>query len=523
MATTTTTEQALPGAGRPPRFARVAVLRRNPYSWLAIGSLLQLFAVGGRWDLPLAAWFFQIFLIRFLRAGRAVPGLVLVWLVGVGGALFWVWQLAVPMTVLTFAGALLLGSAGLVPFAVDRLVCRRIGWVGRLLAFPASLTAVAFLLGTLNPFGTAYGLLAFTQHENLALLQVLSVAGPYSIAFLIGVVATAANHLWEHGVSWRGIRPAVAVVTGLTVVIVGGQARLAFAPAPGLSTVRIAGINPSKASLTEARRLLGTDPTDLESVHRVDVATVRAASDVLTRQLFADTRQAARAGAKIVFWSENAARIRSEDERRFLADAAALAREEGVYLDIGANILLPDAPYGRDQTVLIGPDGTVLWTYQKSHPIPGLERYKPGEQPAPVVDTPYGRLSNVICYDADFPAMMRVDADIMLVPGGDWPEMGRVHTRMAGLRAIENGYSLVRQDFNGSSQAFDNRGRVLSIQDTTSGDGPPWIVDVPTGGVTTPYRVLGDVFAWLCTGLTLAVIGLAVRRSRRTGWHESRE
>ncbi|WP_089958684.1 nitrilase-related carbon-nitrogen hydrolase [Lentzea xinjiangensis] len=96
---------------------------------------------------------------------------------------------------------------------------------------------------------------------------------------------------------------------------------------------------------------------------------------------------------------------------------------------------------------MTGPDGAVLWTYQKSHPVPGLEPYRPGTGVAPVVSTPYGRLSSVICYDAHFPSMMRADADIMLVPGGDWPQIGHVHSEMAGLRAIENGYSLVRQDY----------------------------------------------------------------------------
>jgi apolipoprotein N-acyltransferase len=455
---------------------------RRRYLWLALGLLLQLFAVGGRWDISLAAWAFQIFLLRFLRTGHAAPGLLLVWLVGVAGGMFWVVQLAVPMTFLTFVGVLMLASASLVPFAVDRLVSPRLGWLGRLVVFPAASTATAFLLGSYNPFGTAYGLLAVTQHDNLALLQVLSVVGPYAIAFLIGAVATTANHLWEHGVSWRDARPATAVAALLALVIVGGQAKLAFAPAATSPTVRVGGVDPGKAA--------GAD------------------------QLFADTRKAARAGAKIVVWSENAARLRADDEREFLAEAAEVARQEGIYLNVAMNVSMREAPYARDQTVLIGPAGDILWTYEKRHPIPGLESYEPGVGPAPVVATPYGRLSNVICYDADFPAMMHVDADIMLVPGGDWPEMGRIHTQMSSLRAIENGYALVRQDFNGSSQAFDHQGNVLSQQDTTPGDNEPWLVDVPTKGTTTPYRLTGDVFAWLCAALTLTAVGLAVRRPR---------
>ncbi|MFC4852971.1 nitrilase-related carbon-nitrogen hydrolase [Actinophytocola glycyrrhizae] len=484
------------------------------YLWLALGFVLHLFAVGGRWDIALAAWFFQIFLIRFLRPSHALRGIALVLLVLVAGGLFWAWQLAVPLTFLTTVGVVGLAAAGLVPYVADRLLAPRLGLLGRLLTFPAALTTVAFLLGNYNPFGTAYGLLAVTQHENLALLQVISVAGPYVITFLIGLVATAANHLWEQGPSWPAARPAAAVTALLAAVIAGGQASLAFAPAATSPTVRIAGINPAMATLAEAGRLLGTVPTDLEGVSRVDSATVRAATDVINRPLLDATRTAARSGAKIVFWSENSARVRAEDEQEFVAQAGALAREEGIYLSVAANVYLQQAPYGRDQTVLLGPDGTVLWTYQKRHPIPGLENYVAGTEPAPVVDTPYGRLSNVICYDADFPADMHVDADIMLVPGGDWPEMGRIHTQMASLRAIENGYALVRSDFNGSSQAFDRQGHVLAQQDTTTGDNPPWIVDVPTRGATTVYSRVGDVLTWICAAFVVGAVVVAVRRRR---------
>ncbi|KDN16430.1 hypothetical protein DV20_41205 [Amycolatopsis rifamycinica] len=117
----------------------------------------------------------------------------------------------------------------------------------------------------------------------------------------------------------------------------------------------------------------------------------------------------------------------------------------------------------------------------------------------------------MICYDADFPAMMHADADIMLVPGGDWPEIGRVHSEMAGLRAVENGYSLVRQDYVGWSVAFDSHGHTLSTQDTLV-DRDLWLVDVPVHGVTTPYRVIGDAVAWLCLAGTVVLIGLRVFR-----------
>ncbi|MFJ4659022.1 nitrilase-related carbon-nitrogen hydrolase [Nocardia sp. NPDC088792] len=496
-----------PKVGRPPD--------RWRYLWLGAGAVLSLFAVNGRWDIPLAAWLFSILLLRFSRTSRPAVGIGLVWLACVGASMFFLWHVAVPLTGMTTLGGLAFGTVLALPYLADRLLAPRLGTAASLLLFPMALAACEFLLGVFGPFGTAYGLLADTQYANPALSQSISLAGPYVIGFLIGSLATVMNYLWEHPLSWRTARVPIAYAAVLGAVIVSGSARLAFFPTPTTQTVRIAGINPSRAALDAQMRALGRPRFDPMAVPRFDPATVPVESAAVIDGLFDDTRRAARSGAKIIVWSENAARISASEEPAFLAAAQNVARQEQVYLDVATNVYLPNPPYGRDETHLIAPDGTQLWTYQKSHPIPGLETYTPGNGQVPVVNTPYGRIANVICYDADFPAMMHTDADIMLIPGGDWPQFGRLHTQMSSLRAIENGYSLLRQDFNGWSAAYDYHGQPISTQDTTVDHGP-WIVDVPTHGTTTLYRLTGDIFAWLCLAGTLALtaIGIIPRRRR---------
>ncbi|MEU0463822.1 hypothetical protein ABZ215_07455 [Amycolatopsis sp. NPDC006131] len=54
---------------------------------------------------------------------------------------------------------------------------------------------------------------------------------------------------------------------------------------------------------------------------------------------------------------------------------------------------------------------------------------------------------------------------------------------------------------------------MLSTQNTLI-DQNLWLVDVPVHGVTTPYRVIGDAFAWLCLAGTVVLIGTAVFRRR---------
>jgi apolipoprotein N-acyltransferase len=218
-----------------------------------------------------------------------------------------------------------------------------------------------------------------------------------------------------------------------------------------------------------------------------------------------------------VIWPEEGVRTQEAHEPAVIAAAQNEARRSGVYLEIGIGVYSTTGPaFGRDEALLIDPHGNRLWTYQKAHPIPGSEPFKPGDGRVPVADTPYGRIADVICYDADFPAMMRTRADIMLVPSHDWKAYGAAHTEKASLRAVEDGYSVVRQDAEGVSAAFDDQGHVLSTSDYFTTDRQTMVAYVPTRGVTTIYDRIGDTFALLCLA-TVAALIVTAGVSRRCG------
>ncbi|PRY38694.1 nitrilase-related carbon-nitrogen hydrolase [Umezawaea tangerina] len=497
------TEQAVRSPDSAPRTAAVDRRRRL---WWGVGAVLWLLAVHGRFDVAVAAWLFPVFLLRFTRTGPAASGLLLVWLASAVSGLFWMVETAVPMTVVTVVGIVALTAVTALPFALDRLVAPR----ARVLLFPAALVACEFLMTVVSPFGAAFGVLAPTQHDATALLQVVGVTGPYGIAFLIGWFATTANAVWADPAGWWRASRRFGLV--LVLVLVGGGAVLALSPTSGPS-VRVAGISPDTRVTDELRGLIGDDFTP-RSVLDQDPALVRPEFAKVNANLFARTREAARAGARIVVWSEQAANVLAADEPAFLAEAAATARQKRIHLEVAVYLYLPDSPYTANRTYLFDPAGTRLWAYDKSHPVLGLESYPEGPGVVPVVDTPYGRLATVTCFDADFPALTRVDADILLVPARDWPEVGSVHSGKAALRAVENGYSLVRQAEFGVSGAVDRHGRVLASHDYAGSDVHVVHSDVPTHGVTTVYRVVGDLFAWLCVAGAVVTTGARLRRSR---------
>jgi apolipoprotein N-acyltransferase len=157
----------------------------------------------------------------------------------------------------------------------------------------------------------------------------------------------------------------------------------------------------------------------------------------------------------------------------------------------------------ENKLVVAGPDGKIAMDYYKAHPVPGDEAAisvtKDGR--LQVMETPFGRISAVICFDADFPQLLAqagaLRSDIVLDPSNDWRAIDPWHTQMAGFRAIEEGVNLDRQTSHGLSDAFDYQGRTLAATDYYHSSDYAMVADLPTRGVRTIYSRFGDWFAWL--------------------------
>lgn len=180
---------------------------------------------------------------------------------------------------------------------------------------------------------------------------------------------------------------------------------------------------------------------------------------------------------------------------------------------------VPGSFIGLNKIVLIEPTGEIAWVYFKSRLVPG-EGSVPGEGKILTSDTRYGKIASVICFDMDFPDLIRqageAEVDVMFNPAGDWEEVAFLHMQMAKFRAIENGFSLVRPTGNGFSVATDYQGRVLATKDYFTTEDPVMISYVPTKGVRTIYSRIGDLFAWLCMAGFVAVLGWVVVRRKAT-------
>ncbi|GFE15647.1 apolipoprotein N-acyltransferase [Streptomyces glebosus] len=507
-----------PGRG-PEKRARTA--RDRPAGrWLwGVGTALLLLAVHSNWHLAAAAWLFPVFLLRYARLRPARHGLPrvgyalglaqLVWLISTG-------MVFVPSVVAVFA---VLAVVQTLPFAADRLVAARAGSVCSTLVFPVVLVCGEYLFTRLADFGD-YGALGFTQHAFLPLVQLASVTGVYGVSFMVAWTASVAHWAWQRGFRWPEIRRGALVWAGVLALVLGAGGVRLVCCAPTTETVRVAGISAGRAAERATERALRTAGEELwrpRNLVRADPRRVRAALAPVTDDLVAATDREARAGARIVVWPETQVRVPADDRQRLLGRVAGIARKRQVYVNTAFALHIPRPPYVRNVAALVTPEGKVVWTYDKTHPTP-MEPMTPGKGAVPVTGSPYGRLATVICYDADFPGLMRRAADqgtaLIMVPANDWAGFESLHAQRAVFRSVEYGYAMVRQSVHGVATAVDHQGRIRGLADYFTADRQTLVAEVPVQPRTeTLYSRTGDLFALLCTGGTLLVAALGVR-----GW-----
>jgi nitrilase len=208
---------------------------------------------------------------------------------------------------------------------------------------------------------------------------------------------------------------------------------------------------------------------------------------------------AAEAGAGLVVLPENFAFMGQHDRdllglaepdgdgqlQRFLAQ---MATRYGIWL-VGGTIPLrtTDPQRIRAGALIYNSQGDRVARYDKLHlfdvVLPDVdERYEesatiePGEQ-SPIIDTPFGRLGVLVCYDLRFPEaarrMLDSGLEILALPAAFTALTGKAHWEvLVRARAIENlayviaaaqgGFHLSGRETHGHSMVVDPWGNVLA-------------------------------------------------------------
>ena len=484
------------------------------FLWLALFSALMLF-VGARWNFPLAAWLAPIFAIRFYRDSEK-GGRAFLWLwLAMAVPTFIAWKgltamaflhpLAEPLFFIFFAVPL-----SLIPYVVDRLYYRRWAKEGNsafwlTFVFPVSVTAIDFFSASGSPFGS-FGAAAYSQTGFTVLMQLTALTGMWGIPFIVSWFASVVNYVWESGFQWKKINRGVLTFVGVLLLLFGfGFGRMALA-APAQQEVHIGGFSLPEEGVVS---MIALWQGDEEAAFREAVREQHA-------QQLMQVRVLAQEGAEIVVLQEAAGMGFAEEVDDLLTSATSLAQEEGIYLVLPTATLDPagEEPF-HNVVRIIDPNGEVVLEHYK-YGGTQFEGSVTGSGELQTVETPYGTLSAVICWDADFPATIRQageqDVDLLFIPANDWFEIRDIHAGMAIFRSAENGLPIFRQTGAGVSIVTDAYGRVINRVDMFEEEsfglwGGEQMVMTPVGSIETLYPKIGDAFGLV---MLIGLVGLLV-------------
>jgi apolipoprotein N-acyltransferase len=401
--------------------------------------------------------------------------------------------IAVPLPLVLAVSVLPACMFGLAVLLFRRFIVRRSMWKAALI-FPTFWVTWEYLNNIASPHGT-FGNMGYTQMDLLPLLQVTSVVGIWGISFCLFLVpATIAAVLSCVGSTRDRTRLATTVAFLLLAVDGYGSWRLASAPVP-------------QHTLKVGLIATGVDTTFPDD----DVAALGLFRDYSDR---VDSLVAR--GAQVIVLPEKIALVSDQSTNQVDAIYAAVAARTKASLVVGLDLGTPTKRFNEAR--LYSPDGAVAETYVKHHMVP---KFEDADQPGTTI-TVLNHFSGVwgvqICKDMDFPGLSRQygakGVGLLLVPAWDFTLDGWLHDRMAVMRGVENGFTIVRTAKQGLLTVSDDRGRILAQQDATRLGYASLVGTAPVRHDNTLYTHWGDWFAWLnITGL------VALSLHRQPGSH----
>ncbi len=208
-------------------------------------------------------------------------------------------------------------------------------------------------------------------------------------------------------------------------------------------------------------------------------------------------------GAELVMFAEEAFFIMKDWNDTMVDTLKELAVENEVNIMTGVDIYGDDT-HMWNSMYFVGKDGELKYYYVKHHPVPSVEDgYERSRHKITSFEVPFfydlasSKLSSIICYDINFDFFVNWVAfkehpDILLVPSWDYEAVADYQTQVAKYRAIENGFSIIKNTIAGTTLYTDFCGRVTTFYQVEKEDSEYFIVNgVYLEGRKTLYSFIG--------------------------------
>ena len=382
-------------------------------------------------------------------------------------------------------------------FACVVLVYRRFlrisGWQAALI-FPTLWVTYEFVFERLSPHST-FGNISYSQMNFLPLLQIASITGIWGISFCLFLFAATLS-VSLSGDHVRGARGWLAAGTFVWLALV-----------IGFGGLRLLSDNPTQNTV-----MVGLVASDLPQ----NLITVKPEDTIRLMHSYLEQAQALAAqGAKVVVIPEKVAVLLDSELPEVDSMFRDAAQKSGAEIVVG--VIHPTSGAKWNEARLYVPSGEIR-TYEKHHMLPTFESNLTAGTTRTEWDESSGHWGMEICKDMDFPQLSREygkdGTALLIVPAWDFVADGWLHGRMAILRGVESGFTIVRAPKQGVMTVTDDTGRVLAQRRTGAESFTSFIAAAPVHHSSTIYARFGDWFAWLNIATALCLIVNAAVRGR---------
>lgn len=464
---------------------------RFPYAWLLLGLILTLFSYG-IFNTGICAWLFAIPLIRYINIRNKWSSIIwmLVGTVVVANITFW-GLVKDGFNIMNQVFCTFNGIRIWFPFFVYFL-CRKFE-TKKLIAyfsFPAAVAVSEFFID--NPFVSVMTSLSVSQFWNIGLMQLASITGVVGVSFVVTLCASVINFVLEEGINKKTITTGVIYVTIVVVITAVGMSSVSKITTVD-QTVRVAVSVDNSNYLAQNKDLLDKyEGTELEKV-------VKASVDAIDQ----NAKDAVYNGANILVFPEIAFGCTEDMTEDFIKEIQRIAKDNNMNI-LFPLIILPNEEGAKKVNTLnfIDRNGELLNTYVKNHLVPIVEEpdTEKGDGNTPIIEVDGVKYTYLICadYTSNKYAYNGAQADIFLNPSYDWQAFQYFTSYGVQARAIECGFSVLRNPVNGNIILYDYYGRPLHMTNAINVHAGMICLDIPRQGRQTFYEKTGNYFPYAC-------------------------
>ena len=379
-----------------------------------------------------------------------------------------------------------------IPYSIDLFFYDKLPKWKNIFIFPLTVSFTEYILSFYSFSNN--NLYAYSQLDNIPLLQIISLFGTFFLSFIITLFSSVLDYVLLIYKKENKIPKCIYyyIIIIIIIYLYGGIILLEPYNKETMKAVSVMGVSQPYYVRHEK------DILPLNKYYEYINNTMKKAKDI---------------NADFISYAERAFAVLEEDKNILLEKVINYVKKYNIntLLSLDLRYKMNEKRNKENMNIFINSKGNILYEYTKHNLIPFVEDdYIPSNKPLKVLDTDFGKMSTVICYDINYPmfinSLSRNHIDILIVPSWDYPGVAEFQSKEARYKAIEGGFNLIKNTANGVVIASDYKGRILSYYSGESCQDYFIVTELYKHGVKTLYSYIGKVFNWIYLVLLFGVV-----------------